>query len=158
MIRYIEAPEVIRKGYDEFALMMAGGITNCRHWQNELVGYLTCENFRGLLMNPRRNHFVMTPETEQEQIEWEWNAFRIADAVSFWFSSETLCPISLLELGKVMTNRHVHLFVGCDPEYGRKRDVMIQLSLERPEIKVVYNLKELSKQIMEWNKGRTHVS
>jgi hypothetical protein len=39
------------------------------------------------------------------------------------------------------------LFIGVDPEYTRRSDVLIQTSLRRPYIKVVFSLEDLSKQI-----------
>ena len=39
------------------------------------------------------------------------------------------------------------LFVGCDPNYARKQDVVIQTALSRPEIEVVFSIEELSDQI-----------
>ncbi len=45
------------------------------------------------------------------------------------------------------------IFIGVDPEYSRKRDVEIQTSIIRPEIKIVYSLTDLAKQIKKVNQN-----
>ncbi|MHC4413629.1 MAG: nucleoside 2-deoxyribosyltransferase domain-containing protein [Planctomycetota bacterium] len=99
------------------------------------------------LLNPRRANFpIHDPNEAMEQIVWEYNHLRKADAILFWFCQETLNPIVLYELGTwSMTNKL--LFIGIHPEYRRRQDVEIQTDLVRPEIEIVYSLQELSMQI-----------
>jgi hypothetical protein len=145
-MRYIEAPErYIGRGK---SLFIAGGISNCKRWQDKLIKLL--ENESITILNPRRKKFEMNNSSiEEEQITWEYKCFEKATAVSFWFPSETLCPITLYELGKLSTTRKP-LFIGVDPKYSRIRDVKIQTSLIRPEIEIVYTLQDLAKQIKKW--------
>lgn len=128
------------------SLFIAGGITNCPDWQAELVESLKNEDIT--ILNPRRKNFpIDDPNASEEQIIWEFEHLKKADAVSFWFPKETLCPITLYELGKIsMTSKK--LFVGVHPEYKRKRDIEIQTKLLRPEIKIVYSIKDLAGQII----------
>ena len=44
---------------------------------------------------------------------------------------------------------HVKLFVGIHPDYQRKMDVEIQTLLVRPEVKIVYSVEDLAKQVFE---------
>ena len=68
---------------------------------------------------------------------------RLANAIAFWFPPETLCPITLFELGAwSMTDKP--LFVGVDPKYQRRLDVKIQTKLVRPEITILESLKDLA--------------
>jgi len=73
-----------------------------------------------LVINPRRNAFDLTdPSVSVDQIKWEHRALQEADLVSFWFPHETLCPITLLELGVQITRRKHNsstLLVGCSPK------------------------------------------
>jgi hypothetical protein len=69
--------------------------------------------------------------------------------VSFWFPKETLCPITLYELGKQSASNKP-IFVGVHPEYARRRDVEIQTQLIRPEVKIVYSLEDLAQEIKIW--------
>ena len=39
------------------------------------------------------------------------------------------------------------LYVGVHPQYARRTDVEIQTSLVRPEVKIVYSLEALAKQV-----------
>jgi len=148
-IEAIEEYENVGKNRD-FSIFLAGGITNCPNWQKDLVKSL--ENTDLVIYNPRRKNFpINDPDASFEQIKWEHKYFRKADMISFWFSRGSLNPIVLFELG-----RWSHfilqkvIFVGVDPEYKRKQDVEIQLSLEKPEIEIVYSLSGLSKQIKEF--------
>jgi hypothetical protein len=42
------------------------------------------------------------------------------------------------------------LFVGVHPDYKRRQDVEIQTELARPDIKIVYSLEALAKQVFEF--------
>jgi hypothetical protein len=84
----------------------------------------------------------------EKQIEWEFEMLQRADLVSFWFPSETLCPITLFELGiQIGSNRRV--VVGCHPDYARKYDVIKQLELARNYVQVVFSLEELAEHIVQ---------
>lgn len=145
-MRYIECPEVYEG--KEKSIFLAGGITNCLIWQSDLVRLL--ENTNLTILNPRRKHFPTDNlDIEEEQINWEYNHLAKASAVSFWFPRETLCPITLYELGKQIISKKP-IFIGIHPDYQRKKDVEIQTRLVRSEIKIIYSLKNLSKQTKSW--------
>ncbi len=144
-MKYIEAPNVFSG--DGISLFLAGGISNCYDWQKDLVSLL--KDTEITLLNPRRANFVLTPENEEEQIKWEFEYLDKTDATSFWFPEETVCPVTLYELGK-QTRANKPIFVGVHNNYSRKRDVIIQLNLVRPEIEVVHSLENLSEQIKKW--------
>ena len=145
----IKAPKIYDKKPNENSLFMAGGISNCSDWQKDFKDLLKNEDI--VLLNPRRDDWdKINPE---KQIKWEFDHFQKATAVSFWFCHETLCPITLYELGKESAI-NIPLFVGIDPEYKRKLDVEVQSKLIRPNLKIVYTLEDLSKQIKDWLKKR----
>lgn len=122
-----------------FHLFLAGGITNCPNWQASALHLLQSASWLKaplVVMNPRREDFnVKDPSESERQIKWEHAMLNTADGVFFWFPKDTLCPITLFELGK-MAPRGMPLFVGCDPGYQRKKDVEVQLGLIRPEVTV----------------------
>jgi len=139
---YIEAPNYVDT--DKQSLFLAGGIFNCPPWQNEILPKL--ETLDIAVFNPRRNVFPTEKNVAMEQTMWEHTYLRKASVISFWFCKETLCPITLYELGAwTMTNKP--LIVGVDPKYQRRTDVKIQTRLTRPEIQIVYSLNELLLQI-----------
>jgi hypothetical protein len=103
-----------------------------------------------LIINPRRasydtNHIY----TEKEQIGWEAENLEKSTGVSFWFPKESLCPITLFELGKEIL-KDKPLFIGMDKEYARRKNLEVQLSLHKPGIEIVYSLENLANQIKFW--------
>jgi len=83
---------------------------------------------------------------DREQIEWENIHLKMADKIVFWFPYETLCPITLFELGKYLVSDK-QIFVGCHRKYNKRNDVIIQVGLERPDLIIHDSLKSLSKEI-----------
>ena len=136
------------------ALFLAGGISGCPDWQSEMVKLL--EDTDLIIYNPRRDDFdTSNLSLSEQQIEWEYKHLNRSHWISFWFPCETLCPITLYELGvwANCTNTNTYdVFVGCHPDYARKFDVVKQLSLMNPRIEVVFSLEELANQIKEQKK------
>ena len=93
------------------------------------------------------------PSAARTQIEWEYRHLQKAEAALFWFPSETLCPITLFELGAWSRSDKL-LFVGTHSNYQRRLDVVIQLSLARPEVVVVADLAALAAQVQEWDRRK----
>ena len=143
----IEAPDNIPPKAD---LFLAGGISNCPNWQEQAIELLG--NTEGTAINPRRSE-KFTEDIADEQIAWEHQALRVCDSVIFWFPSETLCPITLFELGVFTQRKDTPIFVGTDLKYGRRFDVIKQLQLERPEIIVRDNVKDVIGDFIDWNKA-----
>lgn len=131
-------------------LFLAGGITNCSDHQSKLIKLLEdCNNLT--IYNPRRQNFpIDDPNASEQQITWEYNHLMNADIISFWFDSGSLNPIVLLELGKYALSSSKPIFIGIDPEYKRIQDVQIQTRLSRPDVEIVYSIKELSEQIKKF--------
>ena len=144
-MRYIECPSLESIDPNEKSLFLAGGISNCPNWQLEVVNMLKDSDWT--IINPRRANFdVGNNQLLEPQIEWEHQRLRQARAILFWFPAQTLCPITLNELGAwSMMNKP--LFVGTHPEYQRKYDVEIQTRLVRPEITIQDSLEKLVLQI-----------
>ncbi len=130
-------------------IFLAGGITDCPDWQKEMIQrFKDCENT--VLLNPRRGKFDITDPTASEfQINWEYQNLRKADAILFWFPYQTLCPITLYELGAAAYGGDT-IFVGAHPAYPRFFDIKKQLELIRPEVKVRDNFTDLVNDVKEW--------
>ncbi|MEO7716659.1 MAG: nucleoside 2-deoxyribosyltransferase domain-containing protein [Capsulimonas sp.] len=142
MARLIMTPDRLES--PERALFLAGGVTGCPDWQSEMIQRLshTCWT----LLNPRHaRYFEDLDWSAEQQIAWEFEHLRLAEAVLFWFPCETVCPITLFELGAwSMTGKSI--FVGVHPEYSRREDIDVQMRLLRPELRVVLNLTDLAAQ------------
>lgn len=146
-MKYVESPNILGK-----SIFLAGGITDCPDWQSDMVEKLSQTTLT--LINPRRKNFpIHDPNAAEFQIKWERDHLVKADAILFWFPSETLCPIVLYELGAwSMTTKPI--FVGIDPKYQRRQDVEIQTSLVRPDtVKIVYSLQDLADQVIRWDRS-----
>jgi hypothetical protein len=146
----IQCPEEVILLPSEKSLFLGGGISNCPNWQEEFVqSIMYLRNVLPLaIVNPRREDFdVSDPSMSVRQIQWEFDALNRCDWVLFWFPKETLCPITLYELG-AQTKGNKKLFVGTHPLYQRALDVEVQLSLARPEIVVRHSLEELVEDVV----------
>jgi len=148
-MNYVEAPKDFNDNSVP-SLFLAGGITGCPDWQATIIQML--QNEKVTLFSPRRKNFDVTnPKESEVQITWEHKYLNATDAISFWFCEKETQPITLLEFGRYTTKELGRkVFVGVDPKYPRIKDVQIQLSLERPEIQIVYSLSDLVAQIQIW--------
>ena len=147
MIQYIEACSDEVPLYK--SIFLAGGISNCPDWQTEAVTAFKdrIEHLlsRGIdynltIINPRRKDFDTSKiEESRKQIEWEYKMLGLADTILFWFPKETLCPITLFELGIAM-GKGKSMAIGCHPEYARKFDLEIQCDLQNPGTHIFDNI------------------
>lgn len=148
-IEKIDEDELFNKHSNKEWIFLAGSITGVWDWQQYCVSKLeeletkikgTPFEREFVIFNPRRKSFDMSDVSQsKKQIEWEYHGLEIADYILFWFSHETLAPITLFEYGKWM-NSNKKLFVGIDPKYKRLQDVVIQTSLGRPHQKINYSI------------------
>ena len=154
-MQVITAPEPIPENPDVPTIFLAGGITNCPQWQNEIIELLKDED--GILLNPRRANFpIDDPNAAQEQIEWEYHALNNADVFSMWFSdAESDQPICMYELGRHLAMRDQlddlgHVIIGVEPGYKREQDVRIQAALVSEELaeQITDSLPEHAKRIV----------
>ena len=114
------------------SVFLGGGITGCKLWQDVLIKEI--QELNCVVFNPRRKEFdIKDPSQSQIQILWEHQYLASANIVIFYFSSETLCPITLFELGaRLMANRGGYdqsIYIYCEPDYQRKFDVEFQTKL-----------------------------
>ena len=75
------------------------------------------------------------------------------DMVSFWFAQETIQPIALLELGRLLERTRMYenfamgvespdptaVFIGVHPSYSRIQDVEIQSKLAQDNVYHINN-------------------
>lgn len=129
---FYKSPDLLPKKFTNPSVFIAGGISNCPDWQSELCELLDSDS--NDVVNPRRKGgFDRTGLTAKEQIIWEHTALSQVDACIFWFPKETLCPITLFELGKMLnraSENNMFLAVGWHPEYERAFDLEVQIGLE----------------------------
>lgn len=145
-MKQIKCPEILNPKQKGQRVFLAGGITGCPNWQAEIVEKLKFHDI--VLVNPRRDDFDYNdPNMAWGQIEWEFNHLQKCDVILFWFPEETLCPITLFELGKFHMNPDYEVVVGCHPNYARKFDVVTQLDIAGKDLKVVFSIPDLVEQL-----------
>ena len=157
---YIEAPNELQILEGEHVIFLAGGITNCEDWQSRAV-----EELRKLpniiICNPRRKNFREFKNSSgysesKRQIEWEFHYLNKATQILFWFSKETVQPITLFEIGTRIRG-DIPLFIGIHPEYPRIFDLKIQLPLfGYDKESIVYDLDTLLRMVVNYNKYLPH--
>jgi hypothetical protein len=152
-MNYVEAPA--RPPFVELpTVFLAGGITGVRDWQTDMARLLA-DFDKGTLFNPRRANYSDSEEVAREQITWEFFALWQAPIITFWFSKETLCPITLFELGvhlarsRLAKNNPPKICIGIEPGYTRELDIRTQARLLAPETPIVSSLEELAHFIRE---------
>ncbi len=150
--RMITCPTEYERKPKRVSVFLAGGITGCSDWQSR-IGDLPIARYPWEVdfLNPRRPEFDLSnPALTKEQIAWEYRHLEAADAVLFWFCPDQVQPIALFELGCYSaTNKPI--FVGVDPEYPRKSDVIEQLRLRRPDVTVeTMGLAALTWRVENW--------
>jgi hypothetical protein len=134
-VQYVEAPTEYTGTLP--GVFLAGGITDCPNWQAEACAQLA--DAAVAVLNPRRADFpILDPSAAAEtQITWEFHHLRRADVVLFWFpGGPAIQPIALYELGFHANDPAKRIAVGCDPAYRRRTDVLHQLRLIRPTLRV----------------------
>lgn len=156
-MQYIEAVNYAGTKYP--SIFLAGGISGVKDdWQAKAV--LELADIELLtIFNPRRKNFPMDdPTAAEEQITWEHKMLYRADAISFRFPPDTLCPITLYELGAWSAWRDPafplsdpkRLFISVHPKYARLKDIQIQTKLARPDVQVVVEETFSTQPIREW--------
>lgn len=148
MFDYIEAPDR-RPFIKHKSLFLAGGITGCSDWQSIVAGQL--KDLEIAVLNPRRNDWPASTDDREikRQILWEHDMMRAVDGVLFWFPPETLCPITLYELG-AMSERGGKIFIGCDLNYKRRLDVEVQTRISQAAATVHGGLGTLVAEVRDW--------
>ncbi len=132
-----------------------GGISRFPQWQRDLSDSLANENI--VIVDPRQRRVDRTKLSGGEVRELaRTNHKKLLESEAFciWFPEESKSPASLYELGVLASMPERPLFVGADPNYFRLRDVVIQTSLVRPEVKVVTSLSDLAEQVRSYYKMR----
>ena len=138
----IIAPSIERPIYR--SVFLAGGITNCKEWQKEVIKELKSDDIS--IFNPRQEHFDITDKNaSHKQILWEFERLEQMSIFSMYFCNDNSDqPICMYELGRNivrMQNRFPHdwqdrIVISVEDGYRRKADVVIQTELCAPQLVV----------------------
>jgi hypothetical protein len=134
-MRVITAPEEYERQKGDVFCFLAGGISDCPEWQEEVIQYLERMNLdRLVIFNPRMKNFpIDDPNASEKQIRWEFKYLEQADIFSMYFcKSESVQPICMYELGRNLTRfaeKPLCVAVSVEDGYKRATDVEIQSQL-----------------------------
>lgn len=147
---HLKSPHDIHPAVLKSGIFLAGGISNCPDWQQGVGDRIAAET-NAVAVNPRRTDFDMSAyeEISKQQIKWEYLALRMCSFNMFWFPCETLCPITLFELGSALERcQDGALFVGAHPEYQRRFDLVEQINLKGKSCLLYDNLDEMTNEMV----------
>ena len=133
-------------------MFIAGGITNCENWQNDLILRLKQET--KLNESKKINLVILNPRCEEmpdhnTQVKWEFKKLKKSDIISFWFSEGSVNPITLFEYGSHFKSKKKKIVVGCHPNYEKRNSVIVQTELERPKLKVQENFEDFYTELLK---------
>jgi len=122
------------KNHYNFKIFLSGGILNCPDWQSDVINRINDEYrySNKTIYNPRCENFPFNDDNAPERFAvWQYEHLKMANAILFWFPKESLGEITLYELGKWGNSSDKIISIGCDPEYKRINDVILQTKLAR---------------------------
>ena len=138
-----QSPQKIPPILPRPGIFIAGGISDCPDWQQEIISLIDTKLYD--VINPRRvAAFSKLGLEAEEQITWEYTALNEVDNCIFWFPKNTVCPIALFELGKMIERAEHHtirLAIGWDENYQRALDLKIQIGLIKNVEKYIIHAK-----------------
>ena len=110
---------------NDITIFLAGTIDdgNSINWQTETVDKIKCNNCT--IFNPRNDNWNPKASIDDviKQIDWEQDYLLRSDIILFNFLSKSLSPITLLELGQVLSHSGIEIFVCCPISYFRFTNV-----------------------------------
>ena len=134
----ITAPTFPTEVDNSISVFLAGGITKCRNWQEDVIDYIEGNEFTTKkkidlrIYNPRRSIFnILDKDASKAQIEWEYRMIEKADIFSMYFcNSESDQPICMYELGMRLGRLMERPY---DPEYGYRTIISVERGYKRAE-------------------------
>lgn len=136
----------------KISIFIAGGISNCPDWQQYVCKKIAEKKDYLILFNPRRSQWDderKDSNVSYDQIVWEYNSIEKSTGIIFWFPKDTLCPITLFELGAALNHKDVFA-IGVEPGYQREFDIRTQVALVNPEIKISNSLDDLIRDTVNY--------
>lgn len=139
---HLQPPNKTATRYPKIFLAGSIEMDKAERWQDIIIDKLE-KYFSLAIANPRRDDWDsnITQSKDDprfsEQVNWELDNIETSQVVFFYFQPGTISPISLLELGMVLSQhrRGQHVIVCCPPGYFRKGNV--DIVCERAKVRVI---------------------
>jgi len=149
----------------EIPCFLAGGIVNCREWQNDVLNGLNkklkddYESERLVLFNPRRKNFPINDQTASlKQIQWEFEWLEKCQIFSMFFDGPTVSdqPICFYELGrniermkqKFPKDWYMRIIISINSNFRRSNDVILQTKFATND-KIKVNVANSSDELIQ---------
>lgn len=124
---------------------LAGGLAT--PWREEVIFRL--EHNTVILVDPTNKGLAGGLNATQQQTQWERTYLDRADAIMFWFPSETPCPVALFELGFLLAQGK-KVFIGAHPLYPKLNDLIAQVRVIDDRIIVDTDLEFTIERLWRW--------
>ncbi len=132
-MKVITAPEYYSPKNNEVCVFLAGGITDCDDWQQEVIYYLKLisedKTDRLVIFNPRRNKWPKNGDSEEirRQIHWEVDYINMSNIFSMYFTNTEKSdqPICFYELAKYLNK--AYKIISYQEGFKRALDIDIQI-------------------------------
>lgn len=131
----VTSPHLYIPKHDDITVFLAGGISGCRDWQQDVINNLFRmigkDDSQVVVYNPRRKDFdVDDPGATDDQITWEFQYLNKVNIFSMYFvGGDQIQPICLYELGRYTARPMCEQVISVEKDYIRERDVVIQVAL-----------------------------
>lgn len=137
--------------YRDYSVFLAGSIEMGKavQWQKQMA--IELSTLPITVNNPRRGHWDPNATKDAKdkefaaQVKWELAALEKADVICFFFDTNTLSPVTMLELGLWAKSKKV--IVCCGGKFWRAGNV--HLTCERYGVPFVTSFEELVPAIKE---------
>lgn len=132
----VTSPHLYIPKHDDITVFLAGGISGCRDWQQDVINNLfrmiDKDDSQVIVYNPRQKDFNVNDQSAtDDQITWEFQYLNKVDIFSMYFvGGDQIQPICLYELGRYTKNVFGYeQVISVEKDYIRERDVVTQVAL-----------------------------
>lgn len=147
-LSYLSTPEIYdSSSNDRLSVFLAGSASF--PWRIEFEKKLNDHELTLIDPTYKKND----PWTRIDHIRWEHEHIDKADVLLAWLPANeetklhTLSLTTLFELGRFAQMKEKKIVMGIHPEYYKRNEVMLQLSILRPEVEIVSSLDELAVEL-----------
>ena len=145
------AVPVVREGAKTIFLGGSIEMGTAEDWQTKVTDFLKYLNCSIQIFNPRRDAWdssweqVASNEKFSEQVNWELDQIERADIKAFYFDPNTKSPVTMLELG-LMLSKYPDKCVVCSPP-GFWRRGNLEITCTRHGVLLLSSMDEFTKMI-----------
>jgi hypothetical protein len=143
---YVEQPDEYTG--DKYSVYLEGTTYGAQDWQTYVRLMLDGSNLA--VLNPRQRYEANPTVVSRLQTEWKYRHLKIASCILCWFNHDAIAANALLSLGALLrSNDKRPVYVGVHPDYRYIDLLECEISVLRPDLKVVHTLDELAQAVLD---------